>query len=79
MAMGKRRRHAKQALMWVASHDLPRSAGHPFYACHQILAQHSFDGYVEELCERLRRRWSARVAGERPRHVANLTCGALVD
>ena len=31
MAMGKRRRHAKQASMWVATHDLPRSAAHPFY------------------------------------------------
>jgi hypothetical protein len=26
MAMGKRRRHAKQASMWVATQDLPRSA-----------------------------------------------------
>ena len=25
MAMGKRRRHAKQASMWVATQDLPRS------------------------------------------------------
>jgi len=24
MAMGKRRRHEKQALMWVATNDLPR-------------------------------------------------------
>jgi hypothetical protein len=32
MAMGKRKRHAKQASMWVATQDLPRSAGHPFYA-----------------------------------------------
>jgi hypothetical protein len=30
MAMGKRRRHAKQASMWVATQDLPRSAAHPF-------------------------------------------------
>ena len=29
MAMGKRR-HAKQASMWVATEDLPRSAAHPF-------------------------------------------------
>ena len=32
MAMGKRRRHAKQASMWVATQDLPRSAAHPFEA-----------------------------------------------
>ena len=53
MAMGKRRRaqHAKQASMWVAAQDLPRSAGHPFYArLNQILDHHDFDGYVEGLC-----------------------------
>jgi transposase len=53
MAMGKRRRHAKQASMWVATQDLPRSAAHPFYArLNQILDQHDFDGFVEGLCER---------------------------
>jgi hypothetical protein len=31
MAMGKRRRHAKQASMWVAANDMPRNAAHPFY------------------------------------------------
>ena len=51
--MGKRRRHAKQASMWVATQDLPRSAAHPFYArLNQILEQHGFDRYVEGLCER---------------------------
>ena len=29
--MGKRKRQAKQASMWVATQDLPRSAAHPFY------------------------------------------------
>ena len=53
MAMGKRRRHAKQASMWVATQDLPRSAAHPFYTrLNQILDQHDFDGYVEGLCQR---------------------------
>src|SRR5512143_2054821 len=53
MAMGKRKRHAKQASMWVATQDLPRSAAHPFYArLNQILDEHHFDGYVEGLCER---------------------------
>ena len=51
--MGKRRRHAKQASMWVAAHDLPRSAAHPFYAClNRILDKHDFDRYVEGLCQR---------------------------
>jgi len=30
MAMGKRKRHAKQASMWMATQDLPRNAAHPF-------------------------------------------------
>src|SRR5690242_10621054 len=52
MAMGKRRRHAKQAAMWVATQDLPRTAAHPFYArLNQILEQHDFDEYVEGLCQ----------------------------
>ena len=47
--MGKRRRHAKQASMWVTTQDLPRSAAHPFDArLNQILEQHGFEG----LCER---------------------------
>src|SRR4029453_16141516 len=53
MAMGKRRCRAKQTSMWVATHDLPRSAAHPFYArLNQILDKHDFDGYVEGLCQR---------------------------
>jgi transposase len=52
MAMGKRRRRAKQASMWVVTNDLPRSAAHPFYTrLNQILEQHDFDGYVEGVCE----------------------------
>src|SRR5512145_1792758 len=53
MAMGKRKRRAKQASMWVATQDLPRSAAHPFYArLNQILDQHDFDRFVEGLCQR---------------------------
>src|SRR5690349_6062891 len=53
MAMGKRKRHAKQASMWVATQDLPPSAAHPFYArLSHILDQHDFDGVAEGLCER---------------------------
>jgi transposase len=52
MAMGKRRRRSKQASMWVATQDLPRSAAHPFYTrLNQILDEHDFDGYVEGLCQ----------------------------
>jgi hypothetical protein len=53
MAMGKRKRQAKQASMWVATQDLPRSAAHPFYSrLNQILDQQDFDRFVEGLCER---------------------------
>jgi hypothetical protein len=53
MAMGKRKRHARQTSMWVATRDLPRSAAHPFYSrLNQILDEHDFDGYVEGLCRR---------------------------
>ena len=53
MAMGKRRRHAKQTSMWVATSDLPRSVAHPFYArLNQILDKADFDGCVEALCQR---------------------------
>ena len=50
MAMGRRKRYAKQASMWVPTQDLPRSAAHPFCAClNEILDQHDFDGFVEGL------------------------------
>ena len=53
MAMGKRKRRAKQPSMWVETNDLPRSAAHPFYTrLNQILDKHEFDGYVEGLCQR---------------------------
>jgi hypothetical protein len=53
MAMGKRRRHAKQASMWVATQDPRRSAAHPFYRrLNQILDKYDFDSYVEGLCQR---------------------------
>ena len=50
--MGKRKRLAKQASMWVATQDLPRSAAHPFYArLNQVLDAADFDHFVEGLCE----------------------------
>jgi transposase len=52
MAMGKRKRRAQQATIWVATQDLPRSAAHPFYTrLNQILDKADFDGYVETLCQ----------------------------
>ena len=70
MAMGKRTR---QASMWVATQDVPRSAGHPFYTrLNQMLDQYEFDGFVEGCASflgwscpkrrRITRRYRARVA-----------------
>ena len=49
MALG--RRGSKQQGMWVASQELPRSAGHPFYAAlEDLLGRSGFDAFVEGLC-----------------------------
>ena len=49
MALGKGR--AKQQELWIATQDLPRSPGHPFYdKLNQALTEADFDGYVESLC-----------------------------
>jgi transposase len=49
MALGRRK--GKQASMWIAGKDLPRSAGHPFYsALEKVLVAGEFDRFVEELC-----------------------------
>jgi transposase len=53
MAMGKRRRRARQASMWIPTSDLPRSAGHPFYGrLNRILDDAGFDAFVEAQCAR---------------------------
>jgi transposase len=49
MALGKRKREQQE--LWVATSDLPASPGHPFYAkLNGLLAEASFDDYVERLC-----------------------------
>jgi transposase len=51
MAMGTRRKHARQSTMWVATGDLPTSAGHPFYArLNRVLDEAGFDAFVEAQC-----------------------------
>ena len=50
MAMGKRKNRQQQKL-WVESQSLPKSPGHPFYKrLSQLLDEHGFDSFVEELC-----------------------------
>jgi hypothetical protein len=49
MALGKRKREQQEA--WVATTDLPKSPGHPFYRkLNQLLAEAGFDAWLETLC-----------------------------
>ena len=44
-------RETEQASLWVATSELPKSAGHPFYArLNTLLDAHGFDRFVEGLC-----------------------------
>jgi transposase len=50
MALG-RRKSERQAEMWIAAGDLPRSRGHVFYQkLNELLAENGFDVWVEDLC-----------------------------
>ncbi len=50
MALRKRKR--EQLELWVATTDLPRSPGHPFYRkLNELLAEAGFDAWIEKLCE----------------------------
>jgi IS5 family transposase len=49
MALGKRK--PQQRELWVATTDLPKSPGHPFYQkLNELLAGASFDAWLEKLC-----------------------------
>ena len=51
MAMGTR--ETEQALLWIATSDLPASPGHPFYTrLNALLDAHAFDTFVEGQCAR---------------------------
>ena len=57
MAMGRVRDDGSQQSMWVATADLPQSAGHPFYErLNRILEAAGFDAFVEGLCGRVKLR-----------------------
>jgi transposase len=50
MAMGKQQ-HERQADLWLATTDLARSPGHPFYErLNAVLGKADFDRRVEDLC-----------------------------
>jgi transposase len=49
MALGKRKR--EQQGLWIATTELPKSAGHPFYKkLNELLAEADFDRWIEKLC-----------------------------
>jgi transposase len=49
MALGKRKREQQAA--WVATTELPKSPGHPFYKkLNSLLAESNFDAWLEALC-----------------------------
>jgi len=49
MALGKRKREQQAA--WVATTELPKSPGHPFYKkLNKLLAETGFDEWLEALC-----------------------------
>src|SRR6185503_14733855 len=49
MALGKRKQ--EQQGLWIATTELPKSPGHPFYRkLNELLAEADFDGWVENLC-----------------------------
>jgi transposase len=49
MALGKRKREQQAA--WVATTELPKSPGHPFYKkLNKLLAEADFDEWLEALC-----------------------------
>ena len=51
MAMGKRPAARQGSPLWVATADLPMSAGHPFYErLNRVLEEAGFDAFVEGQC-----------------------------
>jgi len=49
MAMGTR--ESEQSSLWIATSELPKSPGHPFYArLNALLDAHDFDRFVEGVC-----------------------------
>ena len=49
--MGRRNDRARTPGLWVATNELPRTGGHPFYQrLNQVLETHAFDEFAEAQC-----------------------------
>jgi transposase len=75
MAMGTRRRE-QQPTMWIATADLPRSAGHPFYQhLNRVLDEAKFDAFVEKACAKFYAPVMGRPSLEPGRYFRSLLLG----
>jgi transposase len=51
MAMGRRKDRARTPGLWIPTHELPATGGHPFYQrLNRVLNDHGFDDFVEAQC-----------------------------
>ena len=51
--MGTRKQQEQQEELWIATAELPRSGGHPFYErLNALLEEAGFDDFVEERCRK---------------------------
>ena len=51
--MGRRKDRGRTPGLWIATNELPRTGGHPFYQrLNQILDAHAFDEFAEAQCTR---------------------------
>ncbi len=49
--MGRRKDRARTPGLWIATNELPKTGGHPFYQrLNQVLDEHRFDDFVEGQC-----------------------------
>jgi len=49
--MGRRKDRARTPGLWIATNELPKTGGHPFYQrLNQVLEEHAFDAFVEAQC-----------------------------
>ena len=66
--------------MWVATQQLPRSLGHPFYErLNQVLEKAGFDAFMETRCARFYADGIGRPSPRPGRYFRMLLVGTLKD
>jgi len=72
MAMGRRRDRARAPGLWIATNELPGTAGHPINRRRkQLLDAHGFDAFVDDQCTAF---YATRGGGDRAWR-QGCTCG----